>query len=590
MLAMVLATAFFLLLTACDSGLRIKAKTTPDQQTTTANKQEMALGQPTAKPAARAQQPVVQADAAALTEAAPALVAAAPAPMMNAARTRLDKSKAVVAYRQPFPVAQSQESYNPQSESGFTLAQATPLSTFSIDVDTASYANVRRFLNANSLPQKGAVRAEEMINYFHYDYPEPANGDIAIHSELGQSPWRQGASILKIGLKAKDLTTAPPPSNLVFLVDVSGSMQDENKLPLLQQALHMLTDELAATDRIAIVIYAGNNRVALASTSGSQKETIHRAISQLVAGGSTNASGGIVTAYKLAEENKIPGGNNRVILASDGDFNVGITSRDELEKLIVAKRESGIYLSALGFGMGNYHDDNMELLADKGNGNYNYIDSLLEAKKVLVKQRIANLFTLANDVKIQVEFNPARVAAYRLIGYDNRRLASEDFNNDKKDAGEIGVGHTVTALYEILPPGAAGVPNVDKLKYQSQTLAGGGELATIKLRYKPKGAKDSILVEQPVKGEPLPLDKTSDDFRFAAAVAGFAMLLADSEHKGGLDYPLVTKLAAASRGKDEDGYRSEFLRLVETAATLAKYPKGGQNGAETMKAAPQPMP
>ena len=505
--------------------------------------------------------------------------------MMAAARSAQGM---VVGYHSPFPIAESHESYNPQQESGLTLAQTTPLSTFSIDVDTASYANVRRFLNAGTLPQKGAVRAEEMINYFHYDYAEPQKGDIAIHSEWGQNPWRQGASLLKIGLKAKELTTAPPPSNLVFLIDVSGSMQDDNKLPLLRQALHMLTDELAASDRIAIVTYAGDDRVALASTGGDHKMAIHRAINQLEAMGSTNASGGIVTAYQLAEQNKIPGGNNRVILASDGDFNVGVTSRDELEKLITAKRQSGIYLSVLGFGTGNYHDDNMGLLADKGNGNYNYIDSLLEAKKVLVKQRIANLFTLANDVKIQVEFNPARVGAYRLIGYDNRRLASEDFNDDKKDAGEIGVGHTVTALYEILPPGAPDLPKVDSLKYQKPSATGGGELATIKLRYKPQGAKDSVLVEVPVTGEPLPLDKTSDDFRFAAAVAGFAMLLTDSEHKGKLDYPLVMKLAAGSRGKDEDGYRSEFLRLVEMAATLAKYPRGQQSGPDMDKTAPQP--
>ena len=423
------------------------------------------------------------------------------------------------------------------------------------------------------MPPKGAVRVEEMINYFHYDYPEPAKGDIAIHTELGQSPWRDSASILKIGIKAKELATAPPPSNLIFLVDVSGSMQDDNKLPLLRQALHILTDELAANDRITIVTYAGSDRVALPPTNGDQKTVIHQAIDGLVASGSTNASGGIVTAYRLAEQNKIEGGNNRIILASDGDFNVGVTSRDELEKLIAQKRQSGVYLSVLGFGTGNYHDDNMELLASKGNGNYNYIDSLLEAKKVLVKQRIANLFTLANDAKIQVEFNPALVGAYRLIGYDNRRLASEDFNDDKKDAGEIGVGHTVTALYEILPPNAAGLPKVDKLKYQNQVTTDGNELATIKLRYKPQGAKDSILIEQLVTNQPLPLDKTSDDFRFAAAVAGFAMLLTDSEHKGALDYPLVTKLATASRGKDADGYRGEFLRLVEIAATLSKYPK-----------------
>ena len=613
-----LAMILFVLLAACSSGPQPAGdgeKITTNQATRPERQQEIA---PKQAPATLSEKQFVSVQTEALlSEPPPPAPMAAAAPQYFDRKSRSDlaaKSKArmkeapigVVADLPSIPIASSQESYNPESESGFTLAQTTPLSTFSIDVDTASYANVRRFLNDGMMPPAGAVRAEEMINYFHYDYPEPTQGEIAIHSELGQSPWRDDASILKIGLKAKELTSAPPPSNLVFLVDVSGSMQDENKLPLLRQALHMLTDELATNDRIAIVTYAGNDRVALPPTSGSQKATIHQAIDGLEAMGSTNASGGIVTAYHLAEQNKIADGNNRVILASDGDFNVGVTSRGELEKLISQKRQSGIYLSVLGFGIGNYHDDNMELLADKGNGNYNYIDSLLEAKKVLVKQRIANLFTLANDVKIQVEFNPARVGAYRLIGYDNRRLASEDFNDDKKDAGEIGVGHTVTALYEILPPGAAGLPKIDKLKYQKQITTGaqanaqanaqenaqanGEELATIKLRYKPKGATDSVLVEQPVTGQPLALDKTSDDFRFASAVAGFAMLLNDSQYKGKLDYPLVNKLAAASRGKDTDGYRSEFQRLVETAATLTKYPKGKQTGTELMETAPPAVP
>ena len=588
----VLAIIFLVLLAACNSGPQLsgdKGKTTVSQEISTGTRQKMAADQQalknsTNKPAP----PPVSLQAAVQMEAAPA---SGPAPIaLNktsmAAGSKLRQpapAASVVAYQPSLPLVDGQESYNSENEGGFVLAQSSPLSTFSIDVDTASYANVRRFLNSGVMPPAGSVRAEEMINYFHYDYPEPAKGDIAIHAELGQSPWHDGAAILKIGLKAKELATTPPPSNLVFLVDVSGSMQDENKLPLLRQALHMLTDELTDNDRMSIVTYAGDDRVALPPTSGSQKAAIHRVIDSLEAGGSTNASGGIVTAYKLAEQNKIAGGNNRIILASDGDFNIGVTSRGELEKLITQKRQSGIYLSVLGLGVGNYHDDNMELLADKGNGNYNYIDSLLEAKKVLIKQRIANLFTLANDVKIQVEFNPARVGAYRLIGYDNRRLASEDFNDDKKDAGEIGVGHTVTALYEILPPGAAGLPKVDKLKYQNQDAAnaqesGGNELATIKLRYKPKAAENSVLVEQPVAGQALALDKTSDDFRFATAVAGFAMLLTDSQYKEKLDYPLVTKLVAASRGKDADGYRSEFQRLVETAATLAKYPKSKANG------------
>lgn len=472
------------------------------------------------------------------------------------------------------PVSLEQESYNPVGENAFVLAARNPLSTFSIDVDTASYANVRRFLQSNTLPPPGAVRAEEMINYFHYDYPEPTNGDIGIHTELGPCPWRKGASLVKIGIKAKDLGNALlPPSNMVFLIDVSGSMNQENKLPLLQQSMHMLTDQLTASDRLGIVVYAGNDCVVLPPTSGDQKTQIHAAISNLAAGGSTNASSGIATAYRLARQSFMPGGNNRIILASDGDFNVGITSRDELEKLIEKERQSGVYLTVLGFGMGNYHDDTMEILADKGNGNYGYIDSLLEAKKVLIKERVSTLFTLAGDVKLQIEFNPTLVGAYRLIGYENRKLADEDFNNDRKDAGEIGIGHTVTALYEILPPDAKDLPSVDSLKYQkiAQTPGSSSELMTVKLRYKPKGSSQSTLISQPVPNKPLALTATSNDFRFSAAAAGFAMLLTNSENRGDLDYKMVETLASGSRGNDADGYRSEFLHLVETAAMLATY-------------------
>ena len=473
------------------------------------------------------------------------------------------------------PILES-ESYNAQSENPLVATANDPLSTFSIDVDTASYSNVRRLLTSGTLPPPGAVRIEEMINYFSYSYPQPSDGPIAIATELGPCPWRPENKLIRIGLKAKDLDPKQiPPSNLVFLVDVSGSMNQANKLPLLQQSMSMLVDQMTARDRIAIVVYAGADRVALPPTAGDKTAEIKAAITSLTAGGSTHASSGIKTAYNLARQSFMPGANNRIILASDGDFNVGVTSRDELERMISRERESGVYLTVLGFGMGNYHDDTMEILADKGNGNYSYIDSLLEARKVLVKERTSTLFTLANDVKLQVEFNPALVGAYRLIGYENRILADEDFQDDKKDAGEIGVGHTVTALYELYPVGSPAIPQVDSLKYQSKSPAPGSaaELLTVKLRYKPLEAKDSLLISQAVMAADRALATTSDDFRFAASVAGFGMLLRHTEPPPALTYPLLLELAKNSRGKDSEGYRSEFIRLLETAEMLSKYAK-----------------
>ncbi|MBU1567824.1 MAG: VWA domain-containing protein [Proteobacteria bacterium] len=468
------------------------------------------------------------------------------------------------------------ESYNAQSENPLVATINDPLSTFSIDVDTASYSNVRRLLTEGRLPPPGAVRIEEMINYFSYSYPEPKNGPIAITTELGPCPWRPENKLIRIGLKAKDLDPQKiPPSNLVFLVDVSGSMNQANKLPLLQQSMAMLVDQMTARDRIAIVAYAGSDRVVLPPTGGDKITEIKAAVATLTSGGSTHASSGIKTAYNLARQSFMPGANNRIILASDGDFNVGVTSRDELERLITKERESGIFLTVLGFGMGNYHDDTMEILADKGNGNYSYIDSLLEARKVLEKERTSTLFTLAKDVKLQVEFNPAQVGAYRLIGYENRTLADEDFHNDRKDAGEIGVGHTVTALYELYPVGSPAIPKVDSLKYQSVTPAPGttAELLTVKLRYKPLEAQDSVLISQPVVTDNRALAGTSDDFRFAASVAGFGMLLRHPEPPPALTYPLLFDLTKNSRGKDAEGYRAEFLRLLETAEMLSKYSK-----------------
>ncbi len=468
------------------------------------------------------------------------------------------------------------ESYNALTENPLVATINDPLSTFSIDVDTASYSNVRRLLTSGALPPPGAVRIEEMINYFSYSYPEPSSGPIAIATELGPCPWRPENKLIRIGLKAKDLNPEKiPPSNLVFLIDVSGSMNQANKLPLLQQSMTMLVDQLTARDRIAIVVYAGSDRVVLPPTAGDKIADIKAAIASLTSGGSTHASSGITTAYTLARQSFMPGANNRIILASDGDFNVGVTSRDELERLVARERESGVYLTVLGFGMGNYHDDTMEILADKGNGNYSYIDSLLEARKVLVKERTSTLFTLAKDVKLQVEFNPALVGAYRLIGYENRALADEDFQDDRKDAGEIGVGHRVTALYEIYPVGSPAIPKVDSLKYQSKAPAPGTdkELLTVKLRYKPLEAKESVLISQPVVAGDVTLAGTSDDFRFAASVAGFGMLLRHPEPPASLTYPLLLELAKNGRGKDSEGYRAEFIRLLETAEMLSKYGK-----------------
>ncbi|WP_339136296.1 MAG: VWA domain-containing protein [Candidatus Electrothrix sp. GW3-4] len=466
------------------------------------------------------------------------------------------------------------ESYNAQNENGFINTTNDPLSTFSIDVDTASYSNVRRFINEGRIPPKGAVRIEELINYFSYTYPQPDNEHpFSVTPELGPCPWNDSHKLVRIGLKAKDMDKKDlPPSNLVFLIDVSGSMSSPNKLPLLQKSMKMLVKQLGKNDRIALVVYAGHDQVMLPPTPGSEQQKITAAIDALGAGGSTHASSGILTAYQLAAQSFLPNGNNRIILASDGDFNVGITSRGELQKLVEEKRKSGVYLTVLGFGMGNYHDDTMEILADKGNGNYAYIDNLLEAKKVMVKEMSGTLFALAKDVKIQVEFNPAQVDAYRLIGYENRALADEDFNDDQKDAGEIGVGHTVTALYELIPVGATGQPTVDPLKYQKtkQTSESqyADELMTIKLRYKPLQATESVLLSRVVKDNDITLEETSNDFRFAAAVAGFGMLLSDSKHADGISWPQILTQAKGAKDKDEEGYRAEFIRLVEAIELL----------------------
>ncbi len=466
------------------------------------------------------------------------------------------------------------ESYTPVTENGFIATANDPLSTFSIDVDTASYANIRRFISRNSMPPVGAVRIEEMINYFSYDYPQPTKGPFSVTTEVGPSPWQPDYKLVRIGLQAKNIDSKKlPPSNLVFLIDVSGSMRSANKLPLLKKSMHLLVEQLSSRDRVAIVVYAGSDRVVLQPTGCDQKQRIKKAIDSLGAGGSTHGSKGIVTAYQLAKQSYMPEGNNRIILASDGDFNVGITSRGELQHLVEEKRKSGIYLTTLGFGMGNYHDDTMEILANKGNGNYGYIDSLLEAKKILVKEMSGTMFALANDVKIQVEFNPAKVGAYRLIGYENRALDDEDFNDDKKDAGEIGVGHRVTALYELIPTGHSSIPKVDPLKYQKTAATSSDhstELTTVKLRYKPKGSDKSVLINRVVKDSDKKLNQLSTDFMFSGAVSAFGMLLKKSQFINGFGYSDVLQLAKKGKGKDSEGYRAEFIRLVEMAELLKR--------------------
>lgn len=466
------------------------------------------------------------------------------------------------------------EDYDHIVENKFLSVKQQPLSTFSIDVDRAAYSNVRRFIENGQLPPKGAVRIEEMINYFDYEYAQPANTDpFAVYTEIASCPWNTKHKIVQIGLQGKKMTTENlPPSNLVFLIDVSGSMNSPDKLPLVQASLKLLTTQLREEDRVAIVTYAGNAGLVLPSTTGSDKNKIEIAIDNLEAGGSTAGGEGIRLAYEIAEANKKAGGNNRIILATDGDFNVGVSSDDELVELIETERQTGIYLSVLGFGMGNYKDNKMQQLADKGNGNHNYIDNLNEAKKVFVNEFGGTLFTIAKDVKLQVEFNPAFVSAYRLIGYENRALANEDFNDDKKDAGELGSGHTVTALYEIIPAGVKDslTGSVDELKYQSvrETQHNGTELMNIKLRYKAPGDNTSKLISWPVKDVNKNWQDASDNFKLSVAVAEFGLLLRESSYKQNSSFEQTIVLAKSSEANDRNGYRSAFIKLVQQASTL----------------------
>ncbi|MFC2116664.1 von Willebrand factor type A domain-containing protein [Bacteroidota bacterium] len=467
------------------------------------------------------------------------------------------------------------EGYSTIHENGYKEVLKQPLSTFSIDVDKASYSNVRRFINMGQLPPVDAVRIEEMINYFNYDYPEPeGKHPFSVYTELSTCPWNPTHQLLHVGLKGKSIDKEElPASNLVFLLDVSGSMNSPNKLPLLKNAFHMLVKELRDEDRVAIVVYAGAAGLVLESTSGEDKTRILASIDQLSAGGSTAGGQGLLLAYKVAEENFIKGGNNRIILATDGDFNVGVSSNADMERLVEKKRDKGIFMTVLGFGMGNYKDDKMEIIADKGNGNYAYIDNIQEARKVLVSEFGGTLFTIAKDVKFQLEFNPARVKAYRLIGYENRLLNDEDFNDDKKDAGEMGAGHNVTALYELIPAGSdENIGSIDPLKYQGNKekvkANSNVELLTVKLRYKKPDGMTSTMFENPVKGEILSDRSISENFRFSAAIAEFGMLLRDSEFKGNASIEDVISLAQNGRGEDPEGYRGEFIKLVKTAGTL----------------------
>ena len=467
------------------------------------------------------------------------------------------------------------EHYASLADNPFSNVTDQPLSTFAIDVDTASYTNARRFLNDGALPPPDSVRIEEFINYFKYDYPEPAGETpFSVNVEVNACPWNGAHRLARIGLKGKTpVREERPPCNLVFLVDVSGSMKGSDKLPLLKSAMQILLDALDGGDRVGIVTYSDTARVALPSTSCDEKEAIRQVLEQLSAGGSTNGGSGIQEAYAMASHHFDEEGVNRVILATDGDFNVGITVDTELTRLITAQAKSGVFLSVLGFGTGNLKDGNLEMLADKGNGNYAYIDSFAEARRVLLDQAMATLVTIAKDVKIQVEFNPAHVGAYRLIGYENRMLAAQDFNDDTKDAGEIGAGHTVTALYELtLAGGGSGAPGVEPLKYQQRPappVSDSDELMTVKLRYKQPDADRSTRLEFPIDA-PQVLDRPSQGFQFASAVGLFGMLLRHSPHSGDASFDSVLGLADASRADDPDGRRAEFVSLVRAAKSLRR--------------------
>lgn len=503
----------------------------------------------------------------------------------------LREHKAIVAevpVAKPFIMAESprydrqrNEEYSQFTENKFKMAREEPLSTFSVDVDAASYSNMRRFINRGELPYKDAVRIEELINYFSYDYAEPAGNDpVRITTEVGSCPWNSQNRLVKVGLKAKSLASDNlPASNFVFLIDVSGSMSGPTRLDLVKSSLKLLVNNLRKKDRVAIVVYASSTGEVLPSTSGENKQKIKEALNNLSAGGSTAGGAGIQLAYKIAKQNFIKGGNNRIILCTDGDFNVGVSSNEGLQRLIENERKTGVFLSILGYGMGNYKDSKMQTLAQAGNGNHAYIDNLQEANKVLVNEFGATMYTVAKDVKLQIEFNPNRVQAYRLVGYETRMLNKEDFNDDTKDAGEMGAGHTVTAFYEVVPVGVKMniQGNVDPLKYQTeaknpiQKRLGESmhpDLLTVKLRYKQPNGSTSKKIEVPLIDSNT--NEVSDDFRFAAAVAMFGQVMKGSEYKGEGTFDKAIELAQSGYGNDSQGYRREFVRLMETAKGLTR--------------------
>ncbi|MDP4089198.1 MAG: VWA domain-containing protein [Bacillota bacterium] len=485
----------------------------------------------------------------------------------SSSTSSVSKGDASIAYDTGKDV--NTEEYMHTKENGLKSAAASPQSTFSIDVDTASYSNMRRFLTENQLPPVDAVRIEELINYFDYEYPNPEKDvPFSITTEVAACPWNSSHYLAMIGLQGRRMDKESlPPSNLVFLLDVSGSMSEPNKLPLVKSAMKLLVNNLTEKDRISIVVYAGAAGTVLEPTPGNNKDKILSAIEKLNAGGSTAGAQGIQLAYSLAKENFIKGGNNRVILATDGDFNVGISSDEELVKLIEEKRKDNIFLSVLGFGEGNFKDSKMEALADKGNGNFAYIDSLEEAKKVLVEEMGSTLMTIAKDVKIQVEFNAAKVKGYRLVGYDNRVLNNQDFTDDTKDAGELGAGHTVTAFYEIIPAGSDEKVGSGDEKVKEVEATNSRSMMTVKLRYKNPDSDESRELSTAVKEEDV-TRQPSVNFRFAAAAAEYGMLLKNSEYKGTASFEHVISTASEARGTDLSGYRSEFIRLVQTAQKL----------------------
>ena len=503
-----------------------------------------------------------RASAVAEYKAAPHVLAAAP---VSAAR--------MPGQMMIMPPVQSTERYSQITDNPVKLVAENPVSTFSIDVDTGSYSNIRRMLNQGQLPPSDAVRVEELINYFPYDYALPTGKrPFAVHTEMAPAPWNNQRVLLSIGIKGQDVAKQNlPPANLVFLVDVSGSMNSPDKLPLLQSSLKLLVNQMRAQDRIALVTYASGTQVVLPSTSGSEKATINAAIDALRAGGSTAGASGLQLAYSAAQQGFIKNGINRILLATDGDFNVGVSDTAQLKSMVEEKRKSGISLSTLGFGTGNYNEAMMEQIADVGDGAYSYIDNLMEGHKVLVNEMTSTLATIARDVKVQIEFNPAVVKEYRQIGYENRQLNREDFNNDKVDAGDIGAGHTVTALYELTLVGSPG--SIDPLRYKKAAIANDaldGELGFLRLRYKPVAENASQLIEVPLQRNAIkPIAAAGNEFRFATAVAGYGQLLRGGKYTGNWSYADARQLAAGSLGKDSFGYRGEFLRMIDLTLALA---------------------